>query len=165
MFDKFGEFDSAEELNRVAVAKKEEKDESAVVALAEENGIDKEDAEEFVDGFVEELATPLMAALGKLKVESADLKLKGVLLDWVDEIKNLCTEDEAFAKAVRKKGKDLAGYIAKTTESGYENRAVVDKRIVDKAPAIKRIVGNHELAIGIPDKKTRRELAKAYYLS
>ena len=117
-----------------------------------------------MDGCTDELATPLMAAVGKLKVESEDLKLKGVLQDWVDELRIMCTEDEDFAEAVRRKGKDLAGYIAKTAETGYENRAVVDKRIVEKAGKIKSIIGNHEFSIGIPDKKTRRELAKAYYL-
>ncbi len=164
MFDKFGEFDSAEELNRAAAAQFKEGDETAIYAIAEENGIDKEDADDYMDGCTEELATPLMAAMGKLKVESEDLKLKGILQDWVDELRSMCAEDIEFAKAVRRKGKDLVGYIAKTAETGYENRAVVDKRIVEKAGKIKSIVGNHEFSIGIPDKKTRRELARAYYL-
>ena len=164
MFDKFGEFDSVEELNRAAAAQFKEGDEAAIYALAEENGIDKEDADDYMDGCTDELATPLMAAMGKLKVESEDLKLKGILQDWVDELRSMCAEDMEFAIAVRSKGKDLAGYIAKTAEAGYENRAVVDKRIVEKAGKIKSIVGNHEFSIGIPDKKTRRELARAYYL-
>lgn len=164
MFDKFGEFDSAEEINRAAEAQLKEGDWDAIKAIAEENGIDKEDAEDYIDGYIESLVTTLSAACGKIKVEAAELKLTGVLLDWVDEIRLMCTEDVEFAKAVRKKGKDLTGYIAKTAESGYENRAVVDKRIVEKAKKIKSIVGNHEFAIGIPNKKARRDLAKAYYL-
>ena len=164
MFDKFGEFDSVEELNRAAAAQKAEGDEEAIVALSEENGIDKEDAEDYMDGCTEELATPLMAAVGKINLEKADLNLKGVLIDWADELLDMCSESEEFCRAVRKKGKDLAGYIAKTAESGYENRAVVDKRIVEKAGKIKKIVGNHEFSIGIPDKKTRRELAMQYYM-
>lgn len=164
MFDKFGEFDSAEEINAKAAELFAANDEEGILKLAEENGLDKEDAEDFMDGCMPELTTPLLAAMGKLKIESEDLKLKGVLLDWVDEIKQLCTEEESFVRAVRKKGKDLAGYIAKTAESGYENRAVVDKRIVAKAGKIKSIVENHEFSIGIPDKRTRREIAKAYYL-
>lgn len=66
--------------------------------------------------------------------------------------------------AVRRKGKDLAGYIALTAESGYEHRAMVDKRIVAKTTTIKQIMGSHEFAIGIPDKRTRRGLAEKYYL-
>ena len=40
MWDKFGEFDSAEELNRAAAAQKAEGDREALIMLAEENGID-----------------------------------------------------------------------------------------------------------------------------
>ena len=63
MFDKFGEFDSCEELNRAAAAQLKEGDDQALVALALENGIDEEDVKDYIDGEVQELATPLMAAL------------------------------------------------------------------------------------------------------
>ena len=79
MFEKFGEFDSVEELNRAAEAQRAEGDEKALVLLAEENGLDKEDAEDFMDGCIPVLATPLMAATGKIRVESESLGLKGVL--------------------------------------------------------------------------------------
>lgn len=164
MFEKFGEFDSAEELNRSAAAQKEEGDLEALVALAAENGIDKEDAEDYMDDVIEELVTRKTAAMGKLDAEKKDLKLSGVLLDWVQELVTMIMESDDFARAVRKKGKSLAGYIALTAEKGYENRCVVDKRIVDKMDKVKKIVGSHEFAIGIPDKKTRRELAAKYYM-
>lgn len=164
MFDKFGEFDSAEEINRAAAAQRAEGDTETLMQIAYENGIDKEDAQDYADGIVGELTTPLLAALGKLKVEKDDLKLTGVLSDWVDELNTMCTESPEFALAVRRKGKDLTGYIALTAESGYKHRAVVDKRIVAKTTTIKQIIGSHEFAIGIPDKRTRRELAEKYYL-
>ena len=75
MWDKFGEFDSAEELNRAAAAQKAEGDREVLIMLAEENGIDRDDAEDYLDGAVDELATPLMAAVGKLQVEAAALEL------------------------------------------------------------------------------------------
>ena len=165
MFDKFGEFDSVEELNRAAEAQKREGDEEALVILAQENGIDKEDAEDYMDGCTEELATPIMAAMGKLKVEIEDLKLNAVLLDWVQELQEECTKSEEMARAVRKKGKGLDGYIALLAETGFKNKAVVDKRIVKKCGSdIQRIVGNHEFFIGIPDKFTRKKLMQHYYL-
>ena len=136
MYEKFGECDSFEELNRAAAAQKAEGDEEALFALAQENGLDKEDVEDYMNGIVEELATVSMAALGKLKLEKEDLK----------------------------KGKDLAGYIAATADSGWKHRVIVDKRIVNKTKEVKKIIGTHEFAIGIPDRKTRRELARAYYL-
>lgn len=164
MFDKFGEFDSVEELNRAAAAQKAEGDEQALVLLAQENGIDKEDAEDYMDGAVDELATPIMAAVGKLDVEKADLKIEGTLEDWVNEIVGMCADSEELSRAVRSKGKDLAGYIALTAEEGYKHRAVVDKRIVQKMPTVKGIIGDHEFAIGIPDKLTRKHLIEEYYL-
>lgn len=164
MFEKFGEFDSWEEINQAAEIKFNQGDMEAVRTIAAENGIDKEDAEDFIDGVLEELTTAVQAAVGKLNMECEDLKLKGVLLDWADELKALCVQDNDFALAVRKKGKDLAGFIAKTADSGYEHRAVVDRRIVEKTEQVKKIIGNHEFSIGIPDKKTRLEIALKHYL-
>lgn len=122
------------------------------------------DAEDYMDDVIEELATPKTAAMGKLDLEKKDLKMSGVLLDWVQELVTMVMESDEFAGAVRKKGKSLAGYIALTAEKGYENRCVVDKRIVEKMDQVKKIVGSHEFAIGIPDKKTRKELATKYYM-
>lgn len=165
MFDKFGEFDSVEELNAKAAELKAAGEEKRLVELALENGLDKEDAEDYMDGrYSKTLATTLSAAIGKLKVEAEDLKLKGVLADWVEEIKTMATEVPGMAGAIRKKGKDLAGYIAVTADSGYEHRAVVDRRIVEKTKKVRKIIGTHEFSIGIPDKKTRRELAREYYI-
>ncbi len=165
MYDKFGEFASVEELNRAAAAQKAEGDEEALIALAEENGIDKDDALDYMDDCVEELATPLMAALGKLKVEKEDLKLEGILKDWAEEIEAMCTENIGLCRAVREKGKDLAGYLAMTAEAGFKNAATVDPKIVQRTSRqIRNIVGNHPLKIGVPDKLTRRYLIREYYL-
>lgn len=49
LFEKFGEFDSAEELNRAAAAQLEEGDIDAIYGIAEENGLDREDAEDYID--------------------------------------------------------------------------------------------------------------------
>ena len=69
MFDKFGEFDSYEEINRAAKAQLEEGDLEAIKTIAEENGLDPEDAEDFCTGAIEELTTPRLAAIGKLELE------------------------------------------------------------------------------------------------
>lgn len=65
MFDKFGEFDSAEEINRAAAAQLKEGDLDAIKTIAEENGLDSEDAEDFCTGAIDSLTTPLLAAIGK----------------------------------------------------------------------------------------------------
>ena len=68
MFDKFGEFDSAEEINRAAAAQLKEGDLDAIKTIAEENGLDPEDAEDFCTGAIDSLTTPLLAAIGKLEM-------------------------------------------------------------------------------------------------
>ena len=47
MFDKFGEFDSAGELNEAAAGQLAQGDLTALYELAEENGIEKPDAEDY----------------------------------------------------------------------------------------------------------------------
>lgn len=164
MFDKFGEFGSSEEINKAAEELINAGKLNEIEELAKENGISAEEVEDYIADPSLGLTSVLSAAVAKLELEKKDLKLSGVLLDWVNELLEMCTDVPGFAAAVRNKGKDLAGYIALTAEKGYENRCVVDKRIVDKAKKIKSIVGAHEFSIGIPDKKTRRELATKYYM-
>lgn len=164
MYDKFGEFDTPEEINQAAAAQRQQGDEEALRLLARENGIEEEEAEDYYDGVIDALVTPTTAALGKLLVEAADLHLgTGVLMDWVAELQAMCMQSESFARAVRRKGKDLAGYMAIIVDEGYENRTIVDQRIINKTRQVKKIIRNNPLAIGIPDKRTRRQLAEQYY--
>lgn len=163
MWEKFGEFDSAEELNRAALAQRNEGDTEAVRTLAEENGLDPEDAEDFLDGAVDFLVLPFNAAVGKLTVESKELKLEGVLEDWVNDLIDMCSENKELSLAVRRKGKDLAGYIALIIDYGFEKRITVNGRITDRTQQAKQIMGSHALTIGAEDARTRRRLALEYY--
>ena len=92
MEHKFGVFDTVEELNRAAAAQMAEGDNEALFALAAENGIGQEDVEDYLKGYADELATPLMAALGKLEMEAAELQLQSQLSDWKDQIASMCGE-------------------------------------------------------------------------
>lgn len=163
MWEKFGEFNSADELNRAALAQRAEGDAEAVRALAEENGLDPEDAEDFLAGYADFITLPFGAAVGKLEVEAADLKLEGVLKDWVNDLAEQCRDDNELIEGVRRKGKDLAGYIALIIGYGYENRIMVDDRIVKRTKQVKQIMGSHQLTIGAEDARTRRRLALEYY--
>ena len=166
MFDKFGEFDSVEELNRAAAAQKAEGDEQALVLLAQENGIDKEDAEDYMDGAVDELANASMAAIGKLKVEAEQLKLDGVLVDWKEEIVKECIDDEKLARAVRKKGKCLRDCLATMLRFAFENKVQVSDEVV-KATKVTHN-GKEEpmrgpVYLGMPNRRQVRQLARKYY--
>ena len=163
MWEKFGEFDSAEELNRAALAQRNEGDTEAVRTLAEENGLDPEDAEEFLAGDVDFLALPFNAAVGKLTVERKELRLEGVLEDWTNDLIDMCSENKELSLAVRRKGKELAEYIARIIDEGYEHQIKVDDRIVAKTQQVKKIMGGYVLTIGAEDARTRRRLAVEYY--
>ena len=113
LFDKFGEFGSAEELNRAAKAQLNEGDIEALKILAKENGIDEYDTEDFIAGDIEELATPLTAALGRIKVEQETLgsmdKEKAGPCRIIASIALTMMDDEEVVAAVMQKGKRIEG--------------------------------------------------------
>lgn len=167
MFEKFGEFDSAAELNRAAAAQLAEGDEEAILMLAEENGIDREDAEDYIDGCVPELATPLMAALGKLELEKKDLRIDGILDDWFSCVVELCRTEEAMAVAVRRKGKCLRDCMAALLRFAFENK----KQVSDKIIQATRVTHNGKeepmrgpVYLGVPNQAETRRIAREYYL-
>lgn len=159
MFDKFGEFDSAEEINEAAAAQLAEGDVEAIMTIAEENGIDKEDAEDFIDGVIDELVNPLLAAYGKLKVEAAELKLYEIMEDWYSYIMVQCQENPDMAIAVRRKGKSLKGCISELLLWSFNHQYPVDGEII-KAAGVKA----GKCTLGIPGMANAKKLILKYYL-
>lgn len=159
MFDIFGEFDTYEELNMAAEGLKNEGDTDSLYKLAEENGIENGFAEMYLAGAIPTLCDVATAAMGKIDVETAELKPKELLLDWVEYIKTSCLDNEELAKAVRKKGKNLKGCMGVILKWSFENRYKVDKDII-KAAGIK----NANVEMGIPGMGTAKKLIKEYYL-
>ena len=145
MFNKFGEFDSADEMNRAAAAQRKEGDNEAILAIAEENGIDKEDAMDFIDGCAAAFVTPLMAAYGKLE-------------DWLQYIKLRCAEEPEMAVAVRRKGKSLKGCIAALLEWSMKNQHPVDSDI------LKAVKINYKVTLGIPGMGRAKKIITEYYM-
>ena len=158
MFDKFGEFNSVEELNEKAAELKAAGDEKELIALAEENGIDKEDAEDYMDGGFEKLATPFIAAVGKLELEAKKLALKGGLSDWKDCIIQYCSEDEAICRGVRQREKTLAVCLGQLLKFGFDNKQRVHDEII-KAAGLKP-----PIYMGIPAKAEARKIIREYYM-
>ncbi len=167
MFEKFGEFDSAEELNRAAAAQLAEGNTESVMILAKENGIDKEDAEDYIDGCVPELATPLSAAIGKLEMEAKELNLSGILLDWNSIILQNCTEDEAFCRAVRNKKKNLKDCMAMLIKFAFENKVQISEQIVKATKVMhngKEEAMRSPLYMGVPNSAEAGKIIKKYYI-
>lgn len=157
MFDKFGEFDSVEELNRAAEAQAAEGDREALLLLAEENGIGREDAEDLLDGAVEELANTTMAAHGKLKVEEAALGLTGVWKDWVDLAREEAVENEEVARGIRKRGKRLEEYLSRILAAGFRKKEKVPDAICEAANLQTNIY------LGTPSRAEARKILRKYY--
>ena len=135
MEHKFGVFDTVEELNRAAAAQKAEGDEEALIALALENGLDREDAEDYMDGG-DWLCTPYMAAIGKINLEAAELDLQGTLKDWKDFLIQILTDYEggdSLADAVFRPEKHLIDVLAAGLKRSSQNRITVDKKIIKAA--------------------------------
>lgn len=168
MFDKFGEFDSYEELNAAAAKQLAQKDTESLKALASENGIDEEDVEDYLNADIPELTTPLTAALGKLKIEKQELGLKGILEDWYEAVTDLCINSEAVRAAVRKKGKRLDACMGRILSRAFEGKVQVSSRILDNTAVqhngkTEKIRG--PLYIGIPCRAEVKKIIEEYYLS
>ena len=159
MFDKFGEFDSVEELNKAAAGLKAEGDMTGLIELAEENGLDKADAEDYMDDMVPELANNLLAALGKLKVERHNLKPVDIMEDWVSYIELCASESDEMAVAIRRKGKNLKGCIAELLKWSFKNQHPVDGEILKAAG-----VNAGRVTLGIPGMGMAKKIIKEYYL-
>ena len=161
MFDKFGEFDTYEELNKAAEGQKTQGDIEALKELAVENGIDPGDVEDYVDGVIQELCTAKTAALGKLAVEIADIKASEIVQDWIDYILTSAMEDLQMSVAIRKKGKSLIGCIGAILKWSYNAKYKVDERII-KASGIGKI--GMEIYLGMPGMASAKKIIREYYM-
>ena len=159
MFDRFGEFDSAEEINETAVNLRREGDTDSIKILAKENGIDEDVAEVFIEGTLLYLCDNMTAAIGKLEIEEKDLKVKEIMADWADYIKVRCFEDENMAKAVRRKDKSLKGCIRALLTWSFKNQIPIDKDIMKAAG-----VTAGRCTLGIPGNGTAKKIITEYYL-
>ena len=159
MFDKFGEFDSAEEINKAAAVQLAERDTQAIYKLAKENGIDAEEVDDYIDGITTELVNPLMAALGKLRVEAEELKPAEIMEDWLTYIKGQCMNNAELAAAVRKRGKSLRGCIAALLKWSFANAKDVDKDIIKAAG-----ISAPRVTLGIPGMGRAKKIIMDYYI-
>jgi Mg2+ and Co2+ transporter CorA len=111
MFEIFGEFNTAEEINQAAAGLKAEGDNESIKKLAKENGLDPEFAQAYIDGDIQELTNDMMAAVGKIELERKNIN-DSFFSDMKDDMINYLltqSQDVSFARAIRSKGKTLKG--------------------------------------------------------
>lgn len=159
MFDRFGEFDSAEEINETAVNLRKEGDRESLKVLAKENGIDADVLEAFLEGDMLFLCDGMMAAIGKIDVEAKEVKCAEIMGDWVEYIKAQCMEKPEVARAVRKKGKSLKGCVAAILQWSFKNQVPVNKEIMKAAG-----VTAGKCTLGIPGMARAKKIITDYYL-
>lgn len=123
MFDKFGPL-TYEELNKTAEGLKMEGDIESLILLAEENGLEKEDAEDYADEVVDTFTTPVEAAIGKIKVESEYLNLaqSTTLSGMRDLIAYTVTQNEKLQTAAHDQEKSLAKCLGKLVAEASRTR-------------------------------------------
>lgn len=159
MFERFGELESAKEINELAVNLFNEGDMESLRVMAAENGIPEVFVELFCDGEIRELCDPMTAALGKIEVESAELQPKEIMEDWVEYLRGQCMENELLAFNVRKKGKSLKGCIAALLMWSFKNQQTVDKDIIKAAG-----VSAGKVTLGIPGMARAKQIITDYYM-
>lgn len=158
MYDLFGYMESAEEINLLAENLKKEGDFDSILKLAEENGLDQELAQAFIEGELPFLADEMSAAIGKLDVEAKELKPKEIMEDWLQYVKMQCFVDKEMAVAVRKDEKSFDGCVSELLKWSYKNMYDVPEGIT-KAAGMR---GNVKL--GIPGMGTAKKIIREYYL-
>lgn len=158
MFDRFGEFDSAEEINETAVNLRKEGDRESIKVLAAENGIEEEIVNVFLEGELLYLCDEMTAAIGKLQVEAREVRCAEIMEDWVAYIKVQCLDHTEVARAVRRKGKSLSGCIAELLKWSFKHQIAVDKEIMKAAG-----VTAGRCTLGIPGMATATKIITDYY--
>lgn len=158
MFERFGEFDSAEEINETAVNMRKEGDREGLRVLADENGIGEDVLEIFLSGELFYLCDEMTAAIGKIDVEAKKVRCAEIMEDWVSYIKVQCLEHTEIARAVRRKGKSLAGCIAELLKWSFGHQTEIDKEIMKAAG-----VTAGRCTLGIPGMARAKDIIRGYY--
>lgn len=158
MFERFGEFDSAREINELAENLFNENDIDSLKVLAKENGIPEEFVIAYIEGDIPELCDAGTAAIGKLEIEAEKLEPKEIMADWLEYIRCQVMEDDILGFRVRKKGKSLEGCIAYMLQWSYKHQIDIPERIRKEAGMSGRVT------IGIPGMERAHELIREYYL-
>lgn len=162
-------FKTVKELNDKAAELKSAGDLSELVKLAEENGLEKEDAEDYMDSDDPEdcLCNATMAAIGRLNMEEQDLHLESQMKDWKDFIVQMLTDypmnhpedGAALANAVFTPGKQLLDVLAAGLKMASKNRVTVDRRIT-KAAGLPESAGQ----IGMCGRDELKKIILDYYM-
>ena len=158
LYEKFGELNSAQEINELAENLFNEGDIASLKELAKENGL-SDMVKLYLEGELPDLCDSLSAAIGKIEVEAAELKPKEIMEDWVEYLRGQCLENEILAFQVRKKGKTLKGCIAALLKWSFGHQIPIEKEILKEAG-----VSAGRVTLGIPGMAQAKKIITEYYM-
>ena len=159
MFDKFGEMNSCQEINELAENLFNEGDAESIREMAKENGIPDDYVEMYLQGDTPVLCDALTAAIGKIDIEVAELKVKEIMEDWVEYLRGQCVENDMIAHQVRRRGKSLKGCIAALLSWSFKNQIPINEEIKKAAG-----VTAGRVTLGIPGMARAKQIIKDYYM-
>ena len=159
MFEKFGKCGSTEEINECARGLKEEGDTEGLILFAKENGLDKEDAKDYISGDMTTFTTPLVAAVARVTAECAELGAVELFEDWKDYICELAQEETEARERILLKNKSFAGCVAELLKWSYDHMYDVPREIVKAAG-----VSHGNVKCGTPGNRTAKRIIRGYYL-
>lgn len=159
LYEAFGEFDSFGEINELAENLFNEGDINNIRVVAKENGIPEDFVELYINGDIPVLCDAMTAAIGKLDVEAAELKVKGLMEDWIEYIKVQIQENNVLAYKVRSRGKSLKGCIGALLRHSFASQWEVPKEIKEAAK-----VSAGRVTFGVPNMATAKKIISEYYM-
>ena len=134
---------------------------------AKKIGLTEDDAGDYIDGMVEELATATYLAGSIIETQGKSLECKGVVKDWVQTITQMAQNDTALANdIIEHDDKDLTHCLAEIISFSFENKTQVDSKIVD----VTMITHNGKkeklrgpLYLGVPSRAELQKIVHKYY--
>lgn len=176
LFEKFGEFGSADEINKKAEELFGAGDVDGLRALACENGIPDDYIEMYIGMEIDQLCDDQTAAVGKIDMEVDEMAPVEILSDWADFIRAQCMEDDLFCRQVRRRGKSLEGCMAEIAIWSMINAKPLPKAVTD---AMQKAAKEHKSELkaagieerwipytkmGAPGSARTRQIIREYYM-
>ena len=176
LFAKYGEFDSAAEINKKAEELFGAGDVDGLRTLACENGIPDDYIEMYIGMEIDQLCDDLTAAVGKIDMEVDEMAPVEILSDWADYIRAQCMDDDLFCRQVRRRGKSLEGCMAEIAIWSLINAKPLPKAVTD---AMLKAAKEHKSELkaagieerwiqytkmGAPGSARTRQIIREYYM-
>lgn len=125
--------------------------------LAAEYHIDPQDTEDYINGDMQELATPLQLAIGTIEDAKTTLNTDGVLADWMGTLETMAATSEELAEKITFSGLEIKDLLGQILKKAFDSKIQVDDRIV-KAAGLQT-----PLYLGIPGNKEIKKLIEDFY--